>query len=88
MQKPLLLLIEMSPIGSPPLSYLSRYYQDLLKLHAPKPLHARIAYLYGNNVLLTIVNAIFRVIRNANHVERRFFRLHERAQAEEWLLEG
>jgi hypothetical protein len=85
---PVKLLIELSPIGIPPLAYLSRCYQDLLKLHATKQFHARIAYLYGSNVLLTIVAAIFRVIRNAKYVERRFFRLHERVQAEAWLLEG
>lgn len=85
---PILLLIEFSPIGTPPLAYLSRCYQDLLKLHETKQFHARIAYLYGSNILLTVVNAIFRVIRNAKYVERRFFRPHERAQAEAWLLEG
>jgi hypothetical protein len=84
---PLLLLIELSLIGIPPMAYLSRCYQDLLKIHETKQFHARIAYLYGSNVLLTVVNAIFRVILNAQYVERRFFRPHERAQAEAWLLE-
>jgi hypothetical protein len=84
---PLILLIELSPVGMPPLAYVSRCYQDLLKLHATKQFHARIAYLYGSNVLITIVNSIFRVIKNAKYVERRFFHLYERGQAEAWLLE-
>lgn len=86
--EPLLLIIEVSPIGAPPLSYASRCYQDLLKRHATKKFHARIACLFGSNVLMSILNSIFRVIRNARSVERRFFHLHERAQAEAWLLEG
>lgn len=86
-QPPLLLLVEFSPVGVPALAYLSRCYQDLLKLHAPKQLHARIAYLYGSNVMLSVVLAFFAVIRNAKYVKRRFFRPHEYTQAEAWLLE-
>jgi hypothetical protein len=86
--EPLILLIEVSPIGIPPLAYLSRCYQDLLKLHENKQFHARIAYLYGTNILLSIVISFFALIRNAKYVERRFFRRHERAQAEAWLLKN
>ena len=87
-QVPLLLLIELSPLGVPPLGYLSRCYQALLKLHSTKQFHARIAYLYSSSVVISLVASFFAVIRNAKYVERRFFLGHERAQAEIWLLEG
>jgi hypothetical protein len=84
---PLLLIVEVSPVGTPPLAYISRCYQDLLKLHATKQFHARIAYLYGSNMVISLVLSFFALIRNAKYVKRRFFRPHERAQAEAWVLE-
>jgi hypothetical protein len=85
---PLIVLVELRQSGMPPLAYLSRCYQDLLKLHAPKQLRARIAYVYVGGFVMPIVTSIFRLIRNATLVERRFFPMHERAEAEAWLLEA
>lgn len=85
---PLIVLVELRQSGMPPLAYLSRCYQDLLKLHAPKQLRARIAYVYVGGFVMPIVTSIFRLIRNATQVERRFFALKDRAEAEAWLLEA
>jgi hypothetical protein len=85
---PLVVLVELRHSGMPPLAYLSRCYQDLLKLHAPKQLRARIAYIYVGGFVMPIVSSIFRLIRNANLVERRFYPIGEKAAAEAWLLES
>lgn len=85
---PLVVLVELRQSGMPPLAYLSRCYQDLLKMHAPKQLRARIAYVYVGGFVMPIVSSIFRLIRNATLVERRFYPIGEKAEAEAWLLEA
>ena len=86
--RPLILLVELRQTGMPPLAYLSRTYQDMLKTHPTDRFHARIAYLYLGGFVMPIVASFFRLIRNASHVERRFYNVKDRAEAEEWLLTG
>ena len=84
---PLLLMVELAQSGMPPLAHLSHHYQLLLKRHATKQLHARIAYVYTGGFMLPIVRSIFSLIRNASHVQRQYFPISERDQAMAWLLE-
>jgi hypothetical protein len=84
----LILLVELRQGGMPPLAYLSRIYQDMLRTHAPKQIQARIAYLYVGGFVMPIVSSFFRLIRNAKLVERRFYHVSERAEAEAWLLDN
>lgn len=81
----LLVLIDISPSGLPPLAYFLSRVREEMKQH-PYRLSSRVAILYKDSRLLGLMDNTVRLITNSKD-KTRFFKLENRDQALAWLLE-
>jgi hypothetical protein len=83
----LAILIELREPGMPPIAYMASRYYDLLVKYPGRLPDARIAFVHREGLAISIIRTFLSLLPNRNTIERRFFYMHERDEAERWLLE-
>ena len=79
-------LIELREPGMPPAAYMANGYRDLL-LNYDTPLPSvQVGYIYSGSFLLSMARTFTMLLPVRHQIQRRFFHISERAQAEAWLL--
>lgn len=81
-------LIELRETGMPPAAYMANGYRDLLLKYDTSLPNVRVVYLYKGGFFLPIARSFTRLLPERHQIQRRFFHVNERAQAEAWLVES